>query len=292
MTRKAPEKSENARILAQKFFEQKLAESAIDVETAELCALTPVTADEFTQYFNLSNPSAGVLIPYFDLEGRVCGNFFRLRRIPPHKPKYVQPSDSSNHAYLPPFMDWKAIAEDPNQPIYITEGEFKAIKGCQEQFAVVGLGGVWSFRSDRATTQLVAELEEFVWAGRTVYIAYDSDAVGKPQVAQAENALCRLLTAKGATPSVLRLPDLRGLSKTGLDDFLSARGPEGLVEITAEAIPFKRAEALLEMNEEVVYIKDPGLIVEVKTAQCIFCLRNLRFTYCVAIVGNIHRAYA
>ncbi len=49
-----------------------------------------------------------------------------------------------NHFYIPPNFPPEAIA-DPSIAIFITEGEKKALKACQEGFPTIALAGVWSW---------------------------------------------------------------------------------------------------------------------------------------------------
>jgi hypothetical protein len=49
--------------------------------------------------------------------------------------------------------------------------------------------------------------------------------------------------------------------KTGLDDFLVARDDEALIKIIRAAEPIAMTTVLWQMNEEVVYVEQPGLVV-------------------------------
>jgi hypothetical protein len=61
--------------------------------------------------------------------------------------RYAQLRGSGVHAYFPrvPGFDWRVIAADTNVNLGITEGELKALKGCLEGFATIGIGGVDCF---------------------------------------------------------------------------------------------------------------------------------------------------
>ncbi len=72
----------------------------------------------------------------------------------------------------------------------------------------------------------------------------------------------------GAKPFIVRLPQL-GDKKTGLDDFLLAKGGSKfdkvlaraeLDKVIAAAEEYQIAQELFKLNEEVIYVRDPGLI--------------------------------
>lgn len=68
-------------------------------------------------------------------------------------------------------------------------------------------------------SKFLPELEAFNWAGRAVFIIYDSDISHKTRVQDAEQRLCKALTDHGADTCKVRLPD-DGDDKVGLDDYL------------------------------------------------------------------------
>lgn len=213
----------------------------------------------------------GFKIPYFNLDGTPSG-FWRYRylrevrsqtEIAANKrpTRYVQPKNSLNELYLPPLVDWKSLALAANQPLIITEGELKAAACCAQGHPCIGLGGVWCFRSAKHHKPYLEQFELFDWKGRTVYICYDSDAATNDKVVTAENALAISLLKLGAVPKIARLPALCPPEKTGLDDFLLTEGSSGLLEVLGAAIEWESAKELFALNEEVVYVRDPGVVM-------------------------------
>jgi len=76
------------------------------------------------------------------------------------------------------------------------------------------------------------------WAGRRVFLVFDSDAVTNPHVRRAERDLAAALRRAGAIVVIVRLPSAPDGSKQGLDDFLVAHGPEALRQLLhAAAMP-------------------------------------------------------
>jgi hypothetical protein len=215
---------------------------------------------------------ASLKIPYFDLDGRTT-TFYRLRYLEKptgfagvaEKPqRYAQPAGTLNQVYLPPLLEksWSDIAQDASVRIYFTEGEFKSAAGCVAGLATIGLGGVDVWRAGKRGIELLPALAAFVWDGRDVCVVYDSDAATNPNVVRAQGQLSRELLARGAMVSISSLPAAKSGEKQGLDDFLVAHGASQLAKLLEESPAFAEAAALWEMNEEVVYVKDPGLVIE------------------------------
>jgi hypothetical protein len=182
------------------------------------------------------------------------GQFNGYARLKPDQPRtspkdgavvrYESPRGKRNHAYFPPGA--RAVLQDAAVPLIITEGEKKAAKADQEGLPTIGLVGVYGWQKKRenkeAVRELIPDLEAVVWKGRTVYVAYDSDAATKRTVAFAEWHLAEVLTDKGATVRIVRLPGGPEGAKVGLDDFLVAHGPDALRELLEKADVPKKPE--------------------------------------------------
>lgn len=177
----------------------------------------------------------GLVIPYPTYEGQEP-----FSRVKPDNPpiinggpaKYLSPKGAQVRAYIPQ-RTWEAL-KGSKTPIIITEGEKKAAKAAQEGFPCIGLGGVWGF-SQKHT--LIPGLVNLKWDGRDVFLAPDSDHQSNRDVKLAVFTLERWLTELGASVSVLRFPPSAGGSKSGLDDFLVANGPDALRQLLGEARP-------------------------------------------------------
>lgn len=258
-------------------FSAKMAESKIDAASAKKLGFTPTPADKVPKTLPFQEP--GIMIPYFDIDGKPL-KFWRFRYLKQpevkgfaaktkKKPlKYVQPSNTLNELYLPPVTNWKKVADDSLIPIIITEGEFKAAcSTINTGYPTIGLGGVWSWKSDKKKVKLIEGFQDFKWDQRPVYICYDSDAVTNPMVMQAENALARALTDLGAEPYIVRLPMGDEAAKLGLDDYIVLKGLEAFETLLEESHPWTSAVELHKLNEEVVYVRDPGLILRLDNLQ-------------------------
>src|SRR6267378_2329320 len=114
----------------------KIADSLLDSKDAVKLKFKPYTAAE--QQKELATPASapGFIIPYFDITGKQT-KFWRFRYLEDTRKgfdvlsgrkalRYVQASGGVNEVYLAPFVDWREIAENPEIPLVITEGELKA----------------------------------------------------------------------------------------------------------------------------------------------------------------------
>lgn len=222
--------------------------------------------------------SPALVIPYFDASGRPMRphpswpDFYRIRYLKESvgfsdvgekKPqRYSQPPNTGVCAYLPNCQDWKSIQENPREAILITEGELKAAKASLEGFPTIGLGGVYNFRQSSRGVFLLPELEAFTWPRRRVTIVYDSDYTEKADICAAINRLAEELQERGAIVSVADLPSIfDGDIKTGLDDFLVEKSDEALIKVLEDAEPLAMTAHLWQMNEELCYVANPGLII-------------------------------
>jgi hypothetical protein len=156
----------------------------------------------------------------------------KLDAAPPDGKRYRSPSGRPNRLYIPPLLDHTVLTE-VRTPLWLTEGEKKALKACQEGLACIAVPGVWSWRTRDARDQSVAiqDLEHINWSGRTVFVVYDSDVATNPKVRLAEYALAKELQRRGATVKAIRLPGGSGTEKVGLDDYLLTHSVEALCEL-------------------------------------------------------------
>lgn len=187
------------------------------------------------------------------------------------KLRYVNEPEAGVAAYFPHIgdVDWFKIAADPQEPVLITEGELKAAKATKEGFPAIGLGGVFNFRAVKNGIEFLPELEEFDWVKRYVYICYDSDYRTNSNICLALNQLAEELMDRGALPMLVSLPDVLEDAKTGLDDLL-VNAPDGrnmLAELLRTAEPLSLAKPLWKLNDRVLYVQDPGLVVTRKSFQ-------------------------
>lgn len=267
---------------AQGLGEKKLASSGLTLGDAKQLGITCLGAQQTARLHPSFKQLCSLKIAYLDHLGQPLPDwpqaepFFRVRYleaptdfngISEKKPtRYVQAPNTAPVAYYPQLFDgWAELCEDPDQPLIITEGELKAAKACKEGFPTLGLGGVYNWRSNRLGIEWLPSLNPIEWRKRNVYLCFDSDYRTNPMVCAALRDLANELQRRGAFCYLVALPQLPGLEKVGLDDFLVHAGPSAngmFRELLTQAEPLGLTAPLWQMNERYVYIRKPGLIVD------------------------------
>lgn len=262
-----------------------------DYTKLKLSVLTQDETYQVTERFK----SRAVRFPYFDVAGHAV-DYFRLRFLDDtrsfgaKKPlRYWQPGGTAPRAYFPPYVDWAELLADPKRELWVTEGEKKAAAASKAGLPTIGLGGVWSWRSAKLRQPLIPDLFAVAWKGRRVRIAFDSDPEPKPEVAGALESLGATLETYGAEVGVVTLPLLAPGSKTGLDDFLVARGKKALLEV--EATKLAAGAELVRLNDELARIEAPTGVFHLPTRQLFASARPLvELTYADRRVPTVDAA--
>jgi len=252
---------------------QKLAESGLTAADARKLGIAVLKPAQTKQLFDRHDRSGLKFVYHDPTTGAERTDVYRVRLLGPEpagafgekseKPlRYLQPADSPPAAYFPSIIDWRAVFADADRTVLITEGELKAACAAKLGFACIGLGGVDSWRSTRRGWDLLPELAAVLWRKRPVVIIFDSDGATKPGVELAQARLVEVLAQRGALPLVARLPDLPDRAKTGLDDFLVARGRQALEDLIASADDDELAAALWRFNARFTFVMNPGVIYD------------------------------
>jgi putative DNA primase/helicase len=87
--------------------------------------------------------------------------------------KYRQKKGTGNHLYIPANFN-RDILQDTTKPIFITEGEKKALRACQSGIPCIGLSGLWNWKNS-GSYELIDDFNSIVLEGRTVKIIPDDD---------------------------------------------------------------------------------------------------------------------
>ncbi len=128
--------------------------------------------------------------------------------------------------------------------LWIVEGELKALCGHAQGLPVVGLSGVYNWRTSGPEAELLAngeklkdgeallpELAQVDWSGKKINLLYDSDIVPGHKAYDAFPRLAEQLYRLGAEEvRIFSLPPGDKGQKVGLDDFILARGPEQAIQ--------------------------------------------------------------
>lgn len=206
-------------------------------QAEEIISLSPSEVRE-----HLSRPdidSSGFLLKY-------PGNgAFTVRLDTPHpngdsKPqKYLRKAGDPNHLFNPGADLLQA------KELWIVEGELKSLCGHAQGLPIVGLSGVWNWRTETEEVSLLTdgeklkdeaallpELAQVDWSGKRIRLLYDSDIVPGHKAYDAFPRLAEQLYRLGAEEvRILTIPSLSKKEKTGLDEYLIAKGSQGLEDL-------------------------------------------------------------
>lgn len=262
----------------------KLQSSGLTLADAQLLGMHCLGPQQTAQLHPAFKPLCSLRLDYFGPDGQPLPDwpgaqpFYRLRYLETptdfaaltdkKPPRYVQAPNTAPVAYYPANCRWPGLLTDPDQPLILTEGELKAAKACKEGFPTIGLGGVYNWRSYKVGLTWLPSLDGVVWLRRNVYICFDSDYQTNPMVCNALRELADELHRRGAFVHLVSLPQLPGLDKVGLDDFLVHAGPSAVKMfrgLLTEAEPLGLTAPLWSLNDKYVYVQDPGLIVNQAT---------------------------
>lgn len=145
-------------------------------------------------------------------------------------PKFLQPPGTMNRFYFPPILP-TTLYTDAAQPLYITEGEVKALAAALKGINCIAVGGVDSWKTKTRDAVIpMPDFDAINWVGRTVYIVYDSDASTNVNVARARWKLCLELRRRDALPRIIDL-QAADMQKQGLDDVLLTYPPQDFLKL-------------------------------------------------------------
>jgi len=196
-----------------------LRRSGLDDETIAAAGIRSLAPAEFPRYLSpglAPKTESCYLIPYPDADG-----FYRVKLFPAvqdgdgHHIRYYQPAGTTPRLYVPSLA--RAALTDPSVPLLVTEGEKKALKGDQEDFACIAIGGLWNWLF---AGNPVSDLDRADWYERKVLLVPDSDVWTRPDLLNAVYALGKELEVRGGKPNVVKFPTGAGGKKVGLDDYL------------------------------------------------------------------------
>jgi len=153
------------------------------------------------------------------------------------RPKYLAKRDSGCRLYLPSKV--VPVLGDLSVPIYLTEGEKKALKATQDGLYCIGMAGLWNWKV-KDTDELISDFDLIALEGRTVYIVPDNDFLlpdrkgERKNLKQAVHKLAYKLIDKEAKVSWVELPS--GDIKTGSDDYLCSHTVEDFKNLPVHQI--------------------------------------------------------
>ena len=125
--------------------------------------------------------------------------------------KYETPYGAKLLLDIPPGIVAKVL--DPDNPLVITEGVFKADSAASRGLACIASLGVHGWGGDLETWDAIP------LGGRRVHIAFDSDIRTNSAVRSAADPLATFLKRRGASVEFILFPGAEDGSKVGLDDY-------------------------------------------------------------------------
>jgi Domain of unknown function (DUF3854) len=160
------------------------------------------------------------VVPFADPRGGWMDHV-RMKVFPPITTekgtiKYLQPRRSGVRIFFPVnVLDAVLRTADP---LYVVEGEKKALAVAQLGIPTVGIAGVegWHQAGDRT---LHPDFDDIGLRGRVVNVIPDADVRTNLAVRAAVHRLAEALFVRGATANLVRVPD----GFKGIDDWLAAR---------------------------------------------------------------------
>jgi len=236
---------------------EELANSGIPVEIAIKNGVKSITdfpkIKQYLKDFGISTFKAKdikslLVFPYRSMNGDSWQP--RLKTFPPinftdeegkeKARKYLQAKGSDNHLYLP-----VGVEPASETPIWITEGEKKALCLTHNGFSCIGISGVWNWKGkdDEGTSLPIADFDLINWQDREVNIVFDADKAINPQVLNAEKALAGELSKRGAKVLIVDLPHGEDEPK-GVDDFIVKYGKDEFRKLDRQE--YKRSLSLSE----------------------------------------------
>lgn len=150
------------------------------------------------------------LIPFPDPRGGFMDHV-RMKTFPPltdgtgHAVKYLQPRRSGVRVYFP--LTTLAAVLHSVEPLYIIEGEKKALAVAQLGLPAIGICGIegWHAAGSRA---LNPDLDDVGLRDRIVDLIPDGDWRTNPAVNRAVHGLGEALEARGASVRIVLLPEV------------------------------------------------------------------------------------
>ncbi|MDG6025989.1 MAG: DUF3854 domain-containing protein [Candidatus Brocadia sp.] len=191
-----------------------LRKSGLSDETILESGIKSVTPGDIDKIFGYPTYAKSAYeIPYPGTDYLRCRMFYddanKINSLGEERPKYRAKNDSGNRLYIP--VKARPILKDLSIPLYIAEGEKKALKACQEGLRCIAISGLWNWKV-KDKDELISDFDLITLDGRTVYIVPDNDFLlpdrhGKPKnLKQAVFELAYKLIDRGAKVSLVELP--------------------------------------------------------------------------------------
>ena len=214
---------------------EHLARSGLSDATIEAANLFSVTdSGQARELLNWRNGGDGPPVPAIAFPYWVPEGYARLRPDQPRTDKDGRPTKYEAPLGQPPrlYVPWDCFPDQGGREteLLLTEGEKKALAGCQAGIPTVAGGGIFGFH-DATARQAAKARGEDIWpplpelvqivSSRDPTIAFDSDIDENSEVMRAATVLARMLHGVARSSRITFLPSPGG-KKVGLDDLFVA----------------------------------------------------------------------
>jgi len=188
-----------------------LRKSGLTNETIRLHGLRSVPPDQIRPLLGWDSPriQSAYLLPYPSLGEGAWLDHVCLRLFPPLETergtiKYAQPRRSPPRLYLP-RLNRNAIM-DAATPLWVLEGQKKALALAQLGFAAVGISGVEGWHT-RGSRELLPEFAAVPLRDRVIEVVPDGDFETNPDVNMAVRRFADALRLREARPRRVVVPN-------------------------------------------------------------------------------------
>jgi DNA primase len=200
-----------------------LDKSGLTAETIQRQKIRSVSPDLIDRLLGFPTPKviSAYLLPFPDPRGGWMDHI-RLKVFPTYTDakgqtvKYLQPKQSGVRCYFP-LATLGAVLHAAD-PLYLVEGEKKALAVAQDGVPTVGLCGIEGWHLKGATA-LHPDLDDVGFDGRIVNLIPDADYRTNPAVARAVRGLAAACAARGTAR--VRIGHVPAPFK-GVDDYLAS----------------------------------------------------------------------
>jgi hypothetical protein len=240
------------------YHREELYRSGISDEVIQAAGISSATRAKTLQSLGFKGDQAklfpAMVFPVYGVDG---GEplYHRIKPDSPRKPKYKyeQPAGKPVTIYVPPMC--QSGLSDPSRPLYITEGEKKALSAASRGMLCIALFGVdcWKGTNQYGGKTVLSELNHIAYNDRRVYLTFDSEWVHNTHVAMALIGLKTEVERRKAKGLIVVFPGNPDGSKVGMDDFfMQGKNELDLVALAMDGMPdwrqIRSQQAALKFN--------------------------------------------
>jgi hypothetical protein len=180
------------------------------IQLQKIRSVPPHMMDLLVGFRVPASVTSAYAIPYPDPTGGFMPHI-RMKLFPPMTEedgptvKYLQPARSGVRLFFPLATIPAVVGSEA--PLWLVEGEKKALAVAQRGLPTVGIAGINCWSAAAGSRRLHPDFDRVPLMGRVVELVPDSDWQTHRRVGAAVSALATALAGAGARPRVVVLPD-------------------------------------------------------------------------------------